>query len=327
MTRIYTIDGKIVNAIPVVLEIVAAIQAGTEVKLDTMSEGPCCEQNGTYALLDRVTAQFNYPKSRVTIVTANMLEQHSEYNIVHQFNYWELVRAIANHKEFPFAPKRFDQDFRHFGHFIGHGNKYRLLLGSYLYTHQQSKTLQSYHCRVQETYHREFLGIEDLLFYQGHSSSVDQAFDFLKHTPLTLDPIESYPILQPANIGISSYYKHFFLEIVNLTYFSGNVFYVDEKIWRPMLNLTPFLVQGPSNTVKNIRRLGFQTFDQWWDEGYSEDPDDCQVAPMIKVIEQLSRMSDTQLETMYNEMLPVLYHNRDLALSITEQEITKAFYG
>ena len=36
--------------------------------------------------------------------------------------------------------------------------------------------------------------------------------------------------------------------------------------------LTPFIVQGSQWFLHRLRDMGFQTFDRWWDEGYSEDP-------------------------------------------------------
>ena len=261
----------------------SAIVQNRDVVISTMSEGPCCQHVGVYELLDKICAQFNFPKNRVFIHTANLIEKHSEYNIVKDFNFWELERSLENSKKFANTDKIFNNDFKHFGNFIGHSNKYRLHTSSELYARHQNKTVQSYHCSVTDPYHREYIGIEDLMF-MGYD--VDQAYSHIKAGPIELDEITTFPILQPANINILKYYPGFFLEIVNLTFFSGNTFYVDEKIWRPMLALTPFMVQGPANLVKNLRRMGFQTFHQWWDEGYSEDPDDCQVGCIFDNLER-----------------------------------------
>lgn len=324
MIKVFTTDSNICNLDKVILDIVQVL-LGRPAKLTITlaSEGPCLQALGLYKLLDEICLRFNYPRQQVYIYTANMLEAHSEYQIVHDFNFWELEKA--KHNTGIAHPKLFDQQFKHFGSFVGHGNRYRLQIASHLFNCHPDKTLQTYHYRESDPYHREFIGIEDMLFYKDSSQSVEQALNLLKHSPITLDHVSEYPILQPANLGITRFYNRFFVEIVNLSYFTGNVFYIDEKIYRPMLMKTPFMIQGPADTVKNLRRLGFKTFDSWWDEGYSEDPDGCQIEPMINNINQLSKTTVKELQNMYNDMLPVLEHNRNLLLAITKDQIEHTF--
>lgn len=325
MISVLTNDGKIRNVEQFVLDVVSTMQTDGYARITLMSEGPCCNHVGIYSVLDRICCQFTLDKRRISITTPNLLETHPEYYIRHDFNFWELEQAIVNSKKFTATDKLFDADFKHFGNFIGHSNKYRLYTSSQLRAHYTDKTLQSYHSSATEPYHREYIGLEDLMFVGANTTTLDAAYEHIKQAPITLDEIDSFPILQPANINILKFYPKFFVEIVNLTFFSGTTFYVDEKIWRPMLALTPFMVQGPANLIKNLRRIGFQTFHSWWDEGYSEDPDDCQVDYMFDNISKLSRLSIWELQSMYNDMLPTLEHNRNLLLSLTKTQVENTF--
>ena len=88
---------------------------------------------------------------------------------------------------------------------------------------------------------------------------------------------------------------------------------------------TPFMVQGPTNLIPNLKRLGFRTFDQWWDEGYSQDPHDCQVPAMIENIKKLSLMSASDMELMYSEMTPVLDHNWHRLTELRAQDFAEVF--
>jgi hypothetical protein len=325
MIEVLTNDGSIRQLDRVILDITSAVVQNCDVVITTMSEGPCCQHVGIYDLLDKICAQFNFPKNRVFIRTSNLIETHLEYNIIKDFNFWELERSIDNSKKITATIKNFNKDFKHFGNFIGHSNKYRLQTSSELYAKHQDKTIQSYHCRVTDPYHREYIGIEDLMFIGESQSTVDNAYQHIKRAPIELDTINTFPILQPANINLLKYYSKFFVEIVNLTFFSGNTFYVDEKIWRPMLALTPFMVQGPANLIKNLRQLGFKTFESWWDEGYSEDPDDCQVRCIFENLERLSQLSVQELELMYHDMMPTLVHNKNLLHELTKQKVERVF--
>jgi hypothetical protein len=321
MISVLTNDGKIRDIDQFVLNVVSTLQTDGYARISLMSEGPCCEHVGIYAVLDRICDQFNFNRQRISIQTPNLLERHPEYFIRHVFNFWELERTIKNSQKFD-TEKIFDEDFKHFGNFIGHSNKHRLHTSSQLRTQYADKTIQSYHCSVTDPYHREYIGLEDLMF-MGYN--VDQAYNHIKQAPIELDNVNSFPILQPANINILKFYPKFFVEIVNLTFFSGRTFYVDEKIWRPVLALTPFMVQGPADLIKNLRRIGFKTFHSWWDEGYSEDPDDCQVGYMFDNISRLSKLSIWELQSMYNNMMPTLKHNRDLLLTLTKEQVESVF--
>ena len=325
MINVLTNDGKIRCLDQVILDITSSVIQNQDVVITTMSEGPCCEHVGLYRLLDKICTQFNFPKQRVSILTANLIEYHSEYKIGPSFNFWELEKCIVNSKKFTNIDKIFNDDFKHFGNFIGHSNRYRLQTSAELWARHRDKAIQTYHCLVTDEYHREYIGLEDLMFYGESQQMVDLAYQHIKRSPIQLDLINSYPILQPANINLLKFYPSFFVEIVNLTFFSGNTFYVDEKIWRPILALTPMMIQGPANFVKNLHRIGFRTFDQWWDESYSEDPDNCQVPGILDNLECLAALSVDQLESMYREMMPVLEHNRNLLHELTKQKVESIF--
>jgi len=309
------------------IAIVKAMVAGVRpIKIDLNGEGPCCDSNGIYSWLDEICQAFDYPPQCIEIHTANFLEQHPRYCVIRQHQNYELAAAHHAARQKPNTKKIFDNHFCHFGHFVGHGNKARLHLGSYLWANQASKTLQSFHCNVHDSYHREFIGLEDLMHDSAITSQQLQwAFDLLNHAPIKLESTVRYPIGADQTFNILKYYPQFFVELVSLTFTSGNTFYVDEKIWRPVLMRTPFMIQGSAGTIKNLRRLGFRTFDQWWNEGYSEDPDGCHVPAMIENIKQLSQLSVSELQSMYQDMTPVLDYNLHRLLELKEDHFKAIF--
>jgi len=325
MIKIFSYDEKISSIDQVILDIVSTIQNNQDLRLNTMGEGPCCKHVALYSLLDKICDRFNFDRHRVSIVTSNLIESHAEYCIRKDFNFWELSESIKNSQQFTNTDKLFNTDFKHFGNFIAHSNRYRLQTSSQLRARYPDKTLQSYHCTVTDPYHREYIGIEDLMFTGKSASTLDVAYHHIMQSPIKLDEINAFPILQPANINVLKFYHKFFVEIVNLTFSSGHTFYLDEKIWRPMLALTPFMVQGPANLIKNLRRMGFKTFHSWWDEGYSEDPDDCQVSCILDNTDQLSKLSIWELQGMYTDMLPSLEHNKNLLLELTKEQVENIF--
>lgn len=309
-------DSSMINREELVVFLCEKMLSKEPIYINLNNEGPCAKSLGLYDLLDQLCEKYKYEKSLITIITCNLIETHSDYKIEinPQMMYLESAREFVS--QTPFIGKKFDDKFRHFGNFIGHGNLHRLHIASYLSDRYSMLSLQTYHYRTGDEYHRKFVGIEDMLFMSYDISEINRAYKFLKSCPITLDQIDSYPILNPATLNITKVYPDFFIEIVNLTYFSGDTFYIDEKIWRPMIMKTPFLVQGPQNFINNLKKLGFKTFDRWWDEGYSEDPERSQIDGILQNIDSLSQLSLAELKVMYSDMQSVLEHNYQRCMEI-----------
>jgi len=318
-------DSHIINRDSLLIELTRTMIERRPIVIELNGEGPCAESLGLYSLLDRLTQQFNYNKDNITIITCNLLEQHSEYKIRTTPQMMYLMSARSFVKNNVLRSKEFNIEFCHFGNFIGHSNAHRLHIASHLHQHYKHQTLQSYHYNRHSDYHKMFVGFEDMLYNHYSESELDCAYSLIKQSPITQDSVDTYPILNPATLNITKLYHKFFLEVVNLTYFSGTTFYIDEKIWRPMIMKTPMLIQGPQNYIVNLRKLGFKTFDRWWDEGYSEDPSSCQNNGIIANLIRLAKLSVTELEQMYSDMMPVLDHNFDLLNTLTTQQIEKQF--
>ena len=326
MIKIITIDGKIWNKDQAAIDIISAmLQHERPVKISLNGEGPCADHVGLYDLLDRICIAQAWPCCDIEIETANFLEQHAEYQIRHVHQAYELQATQDLFKTNPPTVKQFDSIW-HFGHFIGHSNQHRLHLASYLYAEHFHQTLQSYHCSVTEPYHREHIGLESFMVAGASAVEINRAQNLLSAGPLTLDLSACQDTISvPANLGLIDYYPQFFVELVNLSFYSGQTFYVDEKIWRPMLMRTPFIVQGPQHLISNLRRLGFETFHEFWDEGYSEDPPDCQVRAIIAIVQTLAKKTSKELEDMYIAMLPKLEHNRNLLKGLKANDFNRTF--
>jgi hypothetical protein len=309
-------DCKIWNRDTVVLDLVDAILCGKEITVNLNNEGPCARSLGLYQLLDNLCSRYSYDPCRITIETCNLVEQHSHYKILHVAPTKHIAQLQALLKEQPFHDKLVTPTTKHFGHFIGHSSRARLILASWLRKNHADKTLQTFHSTPTHDLHREFLGLEDAWFHGYDIEMIKNSVDFLSQTPLLYDQHDSDKILHWKMYGILPAYQEIFLDIVCNTYVMGHNFYMDEKLWRPIITRTPFIVHGPQNFIINLRKLGFKTFDNWWDEGFSEDSNECQVHAIIQIIDQLSKLSHQDLACMYQEMKPVLDHNLEVFMSL-----------
>lgn len=88
--------------------------------------------------------------------------------------------------------------------------------------------------------------------------------------------------------------------------------FLSEKTWKAILYQTPFMVVGGKHSLRLLQSFGFQTFGDFWNEDY----DNCEYAAerIDKIIDNLKILNDTskdKLDNMYQNMLPILEHNRN----------------
>ena len=322
-------DCRIWHRDRVIIDIMSAIALDQDIELSLNIEGPCANSLGLYNLLDAICEKTNYSFKRFTIHTCNLKEQHSRYRVIVSAPSKHVKdlqqRTLNNPVEF----KKITANTKRFGCFVGHANRARLTIASHLWTFHNKDVIQTYHFDPMNDYQREFASVNEMILNNYDWEQVIDAVTFLQQGPIKYDPI-TYPIISSTHsldkmFAIEHAYKDFFVDISCQTYYTGNTFYLDEKIWRAVINRTPFIVQGPVNFIKNLQILGFKTFGAWWDESYSEDPPDYQVQCVINQIDKLSKLSTNDIQTMYEEMKPVLEHNYNHFLTLQDSDYFKTY--
>jgi hypothetical protein len=309
MITIANIDGLMWDLDLVIPDIIAEYQQFGHAVIDLNSEGPDAGELKLYSILDNICNKFNFRKNLITIKTRNVLESHPEYNIViNEPLYVNECQWFA--KNNPLPKKTIT---KHFGIFIGRSNWTRLDLSAEIYNLYKDKSLQTFHYDSSSDFHKGHLGLEQLM-HIDNCTQVKRVSDLLLASPIRTE-LPEYPIISPEHLSIAKLYHNFFVEIVCETYCKGKTFYPTEKIWRPLICLTPFMVQGPVDYLKNLRRLGFKTFSEYWDESYDEDGF-YGINTIKHNLKNLSLKSTQELTDMYNDMIPLLEHNKKVFMSL-----------
>ena len=115
---------------------------------------------------------------------------------------------------------------------------------------------------------------------------------------------------------ISDEFNYGFCNIIHDTFFDYdeyNVNHFNEKIVKPMLVEIPFVIYGVPYQLKLLKELGFKTFDKWWDESYDTEIDTSnRMNKLNDLILNISKFESTKINKIYNEMKPILSHNKEL---------------
>jgi hypothetical protein len=290
-------------------DIIKEYQTTGKVEISVNNEGICLRKVKFYDLLDYVCDKFNFEKFKITIYTSNILEKHEFYNIKNSYSHW----LYETKKTIPIDYVAFKNDnLLTLGCFVGKINWNRLILLSFLYKNFKDQILLTCHYRHEDAQKLQS-ELTELNFYD--SDNLVNAVNFLQNCPLTLgESFETYTIGPPEHLTILNQYNRFFAELIIETYVMGNTFFPTEKTLRPIIAETPFIVMGPINYLDNLKKLGFKTFSQWWDESYDQWEGPNRIEKIKMLLTKIMSWSQERLQQTLKEMQTVLEYNRNFYL-------------
>lgn len=95
--------------------------------------------------------------------------------------------------------------------------------------------------------------------------------------------------------------------------------YITEKTTRVVAANIPFVVIGPKGILKRLRKIGFKTFSEFWDESYDDITDyESRLEKIKEIIKWVASKDLEELTDIYNQMLPIFEHNKKILHSIEE---------
>ena len=97
------------------------------------------------------------------------------------------------------------------------------------------------------------------------------------------------------------------ISIVSESIVEGKEIFLTEKIWKPIIAGQPFVVHGQPLYLQHLKSLGFQTFNNFWDESY-----DCESdfeKRTNKLFGLLKELSSTNWNKLYADSAPQRLHN------------------
>ncbi len=311
-------------------------------------EGPCARSLGLYEILDQFCENTGYNKSRITIVTGNMIEYHPNYNIVKNSNYWYEVHEIQKWLKINSSAIIIDNyPTKHFGNFIGRARWPRLWLAAWLRKNHSHKVFQTFHSSLSCNYKtsatdlvKDWLGIEDLIYFE--CDMIPDVIDFLNNAPYVVEEelnefskiknifyeffkTDTYPILHPASMNILKFYNDIFVDVVIETNVDGDNFFVTEKLWRCILAKRPFIVMAPRNYLFNLRKLGFKTFHDYWSENYDAQSNQTKIKMIQEVVNNIAQWPISRCQQELNNMKSILDHNYTTYTNLTDKKINEIF--
>lgn len=132
-----------------------------------------------------------------------------------------------------------------------------------------------------------------------------------KTTPLILDNpnFSTFP-MENEWIDTKNLYSQSFINIISETNFENNQIHLTEKTFKPILFKQPFIILGPPNTLNYLKKLGFLTFSNFWNEDYDTVVDPVErMKKVVDLVIELSKWSQDDFLQLYEETKKIRQHN------------------
>jgi len=155
--------------------------------------------------------------------------------------------------------------------------------------------------------------------------------DFLEKNILAIDQkIDSVNVVNSDQVYIPGHkapewtqeflksYESNFCAIINETRYAQPFGYFSEKTLTAIGSSMPIILVAPPRSLEYLKTFGFTTFGKWWNESYDQEEDHYKRMIMIfDIIDSINSKSLEELQKIYQDMRPVLKHNRRILDTIT----------
>jgi len=123
-----------------------------------------------------------------------------------------------------------------------------------------------------------------------------------------------------ATVGNLDVWNKCFLYVSSETVFDpSEPLFANERIWKPMIGLRPFVIQGNTDTYKWLEGHGFRTFNKFWPH-IDVDTNHRVLENIIDVLLFLKSRPAKEKIAMYNEMLSDLRHNKQRFYEFSKEQ-------
>ena len=95
--------------------------------------------------------------------------------------------------------------------------------------------------------------------------------------------------------------------------------FVNEPIWKPMIGLRPYIINGNPKTYGWLKKNGFKTFNRYWSHVDLKHSIDV-LNDLIKVLKFLADKSKEEKLSMYQDMLPDLVYNKQRFYEFSKEQ-------
>jgi len=288
-------------------------------------------------LLNDLCLKNNWDTSKFKFITGNAI-QEQDWPYIERKPAWVAFLSLLNRQHDKIILNK--KIVKKFGCYIVNSSWPRLWLSAYLHQYHKKDTDQTFLRDLENPGHAISLDLDALCFKFSETKNIKQAdlsmiASFLQNIPIIKEETkwdQSYHFSsvdedkEAVSNTILNWYSYIFVDIICETFFSGNGFRPTEKTARALATKTPFIIMGWPNSLKNLKKIGFKTFSNYWNEEYDWLEGAPRILAIKSLIDDISKKSIVELDKMLKDMETILEHNQQLYFNLTEEKLNSIFF-
>lgn len=129
--------------------------------------------------------------------------------------------------------------------------------------------------------------------------------------PLVLDTpdLSIFPVEKSLD-DTKQFYDESLIHVIAETNFFSDIMHLTEKTLKPIMYKQPFIVAGPRFSLEYMRKLGFKTFNDIWDESYDTIEDNMErMYRVIDLVENISKKTQQEKIDISNRVKEIVEYN------------------
>jgi hypothetical protein len=154
----------------------------------------------------------------------------------------------------------------------------------------------------------------------------DPCIDRLKSKlPLILDgETDVNQMCQDFNDANRSYYQNSLVSLITETNYNTNEVTLTEKSFKPIKEKHPFISIGTAGTVKALKKMGFKTFGEFWDESYDDIQEPkLRMVALVNIFKDIASWDAEKIKDFRRRVKPILDHNYEILKIKTSLNVVK----
>jgi hypothetical protein len=99
------------------------------------------------------------------------------------------------------------------------------------------------------------------------------------------------------------------LNVITETVYHGRRQHLTEKTFKPIVMQQPFVLVSCQGSLEYLRRYGFKTFGDFWNEDYDDKDDDLRISCIGKLLADLESLSIREKAQLQRHLVDTVEHN------------------
>jgi len=135
--------------------------------------------------------------------------------------------------------------------------------------------------------------------------------------PLKFDKItDEHLMVQDSNYVSQYFYNQCLVSIVTETNFDTEIISTTEKTFKPIKYKQPFIIVGAPKSLGYLKKWGYKTFSEFWDESYDDiNNHDERLIRIGEICREISEWTHERKQDFFNRTREIVDHNYHVLLT------------